>query len=241
MYNICDDNTSILLEYICAESSKIGCEISLSDSKYLNQDTRLLGEFYINYDGSPCINIASKNPINEWICVLVHEFAHMRQWLSKTNKSWNKINESMIIANMLFSGEFNVDNIFNTSKSFKDNKANEKLKNKIKKAIYRIINLEIEAEKQTVKIIKKYKPENVNVSSYIQRSNYVLNKWIFLMSTLRWPKTTQEFDKKLISLCNDKNIINRIKLSDQSIENITHPLMASMFRNKTVPYDNNRY
>ena len=99
-----------------------------------------------------------------WIGVLAHEYSHFLQCINN-NRLWLKFQDSV------FENVDDLESIFY--------KKNNVMKKRLRKKISRhIINMELDCDKQAIKLINKYKLP-VNKKEYIAKANVILYKYLY--------------------------------------------------------------
>lgn len=133
----------------CCKANKIKLRFAKAESVVIEKDIRSSGYFD---SGERTIAIAKKNP--GWLSILVHESAHLEQYLEKC-EVWETENElgNNIIDAWLLGEEFD--------------------RRKLKKALRNIIALELDCEKRSIKKIAEYDLP-INHTTYIQKANTYL-------------------------------------------------------------------
>lgn len=112
----------------------------------------------------PKMVIATGNPFNEWILVLIHEGCHMEQFI-ENNQNWSKLDD----------------------KGFWDwvEYKKELTEKEITRGVDNIISLEIDCEKRVIdKIIKYNLP--IDTVTYIQKANSYVYSYYMCMKYRTW-------------------------------------------------------
>ena len=122
-----------------------------------------------------------------WIGVLAHEYSHFLQCVNH-NKLWLSFQDSV------FDNIDDLENIFTK----KTNKINKTLRKKISRSI---INMELDCDKQAIKLINKYKLP-VDKKEYIVKANVILYKYLYWGEYGIWPDF---LDKKTGKTASYKN------------------------------------
>jgi hypothetical protein len=107
-----------------------------------------------------------------WIGVLAHEYSHFLQCINN-NKLWLNFQDSV------FDNVDNLEDIFYK----KDNKINKKLRKKLSSSI---IKMELDCDKQAIKLINKYKLP-VDKKEYTAKANVILYKYLYWGEYGIWP------------------------------------------------------
>lgn len=155
---------------------------------------------YVKVDGFACTGafypegkllVAMKNPLAYEI--LVHEYCHMTQWLERTNewKNHEKIN------NGAFVGWFQGKPCRN-----------------IKKYIDWIIDVELDNEKRSVKLIKKLNLDFIDLNLYIKKANVYIQFYNWVLLNRKWSKPGKPMHKSnlILSLVPSKFNMNYKKI-----------------------------
>jgi hypothetical protein len=135
----------------------------------------------------------------EWITVLAHEYSHLTQWVDQC-KEWvkaDKKNTYQLLANWL---------------------EGEPVRN-IKYHLGICRDLELDNEKRTVEVIKKFDLD-VDIDLYIQKSNAYVQFYNYMYYTRKWstPQNSPYTQKEIYENCSKKfnmkykSMSNRIKL-----------------------------
>lgn len=138
-----------------------------------------------------------------WIGVLAHEYCHFLQCINN-NKFW------LNFQNSVFENPEDLENIFQKKIYI----TSKRLRKKISR---HIINMELDCDKQAIKLINKYKLP-VNKKEYIAKANVILYKYLFWGEYGIWPDF---IDKKTGKTASYKNPgISRL-LAQDKYKNVT--------------------
>jgi hypothetical protein len=153
-------NVKQFVDFVRSECKANGVKLMLRKRTYVVVSRNLKCSGY--FDG---INKELVVAINQrgWLGVLVHEFAHMTQWLDNC-KAWK---DSM-------NHPDDVDDWLN----------GKELKN-IKRTIAVSRNLELDNEKRSVKLIKQWNLP-IDIKDYTQKANAYIQFYNWLYFTRRW-------------------------------------------------------
>jgi hypothetical protein len=143
------------------------------------------------------IEVATKNKFEFWLGILVHESCHMDQWANKT-RIWKEIDPYLRA----------VDKWLNSK--------DHKLKS-VKKAFSKVIELELDCEKRSIKKIEKYKLP-IDKEEYIKGANAYLLSYTFARKNRKWykypyknPRIRRAMPTKLLNM--------------KDFNNLDHPLL----------------
>lgn len=114
----------------------------------------------------------------EWLAILLHEWIHCCDCISHTQEY------------VEFQGlAFNADDVIKK----------KKLPPNIYKTRDVILNLEWKTEKETIRLLKKFKLP-VDIKKYAQEANLMLYKYLILFSKLKtWPNLTPKVQEQIVS------------------------------------------
>ena len=147
-----------------------------------------------------------------WIGVLAHEYSHFLQCVNH-NKLWLSFQDSV------FDNIDDLENIFTK----KTNKINKTLRKKISRSI---INMELDCDKQAIKLINKYKLP-VDKKEYIAKANVILYKYLYWGEYGIWPDF---LDKRTGKTASYKDIGATRLLSQDKYKNIKNiPIKVMSF------------
>ena len=165
----------------------------------LSQSSKFDGEFLESDMTIKCfIDFSS----TYWIGVLAHEYSHFLQCIN-SNKLWLNFQDSV------FESIEDIEDIFHK----KNKKINKNLRKKISRSI---INMELDCDKQAIKLINKYKLP-VDKKEYIAKANVILYKYLYWEEYGVWPDF---LDKKTGKTASYKNIGSTRLLSQDKYKNI---------------------
>jgi hypothetical protein len=152
--------------FVMAQCSQHGVEFRPFDLEYieLSDSIRCSGYFESpNVDkNTPAVLVyAERHP--DAPLILVHEYAHMTQWLDEL-PLWHSAADSIELVDLWLEGE-EIDSI------------NEHIRN--------ALNLELDNEKRSVSLIKEW-GLLIDPVEYIKKSNAYLQFYLYLMETRKW-------------------------------------------------------
>lgn len=152
--------TQQFIKYVKEECKTHGVKLRLKKRKYLvlSGNVRVSGYFD---DENKELVVAINNP--EWLGVLVHEFAHLTQWVENC-EPWRRLGDSLTKLHDWLEGQ--------------------QVKG-IKKALAKARDLELDNEKRAVKIIKEWGLP-INTRLYTQKANAYISFYNWMYYTRRW-------------------------------------------------------
>lgn len=155
-------NTQQFVEYVKQECKKYGVKLKLKKSRYLVLSGNIKCSGYFDDTGRELVVAINRT---DWLAILVHEFAHLTQWVDNC-KPWRDLGDSI-------------------------NKVDDWLTGKrvtgIKKALARCRDLELDNEKRSVNLIKKWDLP-IDIKLYTQKANAYINLYNRMLVTREWPK-----------------------------------------------------
>ena len=168
-----DENVNHFINDLVKLCKENGIKIELSNTEKVTAEDNLKCNGY--FDGEKLV-VATKNPLNLWLRILVHESCHVDQ--SIENKEWYNA------SNMHVS---KIDNWLKDSKQeFKD-----------KEESYRsVAELELDCEKRAIKKIKKYELP-IDINEYIKEANEYILGYMKSRKTGKWDDGTKSLNKKI--------------------------------------------
>jgi ssDNA-binding Zn-finger/Zn-ribbon topoisomerase 1 len=164
-------NKDKLISHIRSECKKNKVKILIRPGKYIMCDgIKTSGYFDSKKREMVC---ARQNP--NFLLVLAHEFCHMTQWIdSKVGKCkmWVDYdnNDVEVIDKWLL------------------NKKKHYHRNKLKAMVKTCLNLELDNEKRTYKLLKKFGMNKEGLDLYVQKSNAYVLFYLYLLETRSWYK-----------------------------------------------------
>jgi hypothetical protein len=163
------------VKYVKSECKKYGVKCDLRKTKYVIVSGNMKCSGYFD-EQAPVLVCSMNRP--DWIEILAHEFGHLTQWIDNI-PLWKKADESIPLLDNWLSGE-EVPNI--------------------KKHLGVCRDLELDNEKRTVKIIKKFGLD-IDVDKYIKKANAYVFFYNRLLATRKWctPDNSPYTNKKVIA------------------------------------------
>ena len=186
---------SELVNFIANECAIHNVKLDLRATRYVMPDPgiRCTGYFYDQPNGLYDATLTCATEGRMYKYTLAHEYCHMTQWLDKI-PTWKKAGASNYAISEWLRG---VDY------------------RKIKSHIINARNLELDNEKRTLRLIKKYdcgiKPED-----YVKNANAYVLFYNWLLETRRWskPGKNPSLNKRILKLMSPKFNMNYTKLDD---------------------------
>jgi hypothetical protein len=166
------------VDHVKLECKKYGIKCSLRPVKYLKLSNSIKCSGYFDETGKVLACATNKK---DWLQILVHEYAHLTQWVDNCN-IWKKVSKLDSVNKM--------DQWLN-GKSVKD----------YKRHIDLVKELELDNEKRSVSIIKKFDLTNsVDIDSYTRKANAYIQFYNYIKITRRWsdPKNTPYNNQSVI-------------------------------------------
>jgi hypothetical protein len=143
--------------------------------------------------------VACGKPFEQWIEILVHEYAHMQQWLY--DDRWKKWTDACLDMWMWLDKE----KIMNNSQ--------------LKKVIDDMIELERDCEIRALDIIKKYNLP-INKSRYKRKANLYLYSYRMMPTLKRFPTGIYD-NENLVKMCPPRMLKKYDKVPEAISEMIT--------------------
>ena len=153
-------NVKKFIEKVQADCKKHGIKLDIRPVNYLVLSGNIRCSGYFD-EVDKVLVVAGKKDI--WLGVLVHEYAHLTQWVDGC-KEWIEGCEGLPKVDEWLAG---------------------KRVHNIQKHLARSRDLELDNEKRSVKLIKKYKLP-IDVKSYVQRANAYVQFYNWMFYTRRW-------------------------------------------------------
>jgi hypothetical protein len=166
---------SSLFKIIKDDVESLDGKIIILKGPYCGGKSKCSGLFYMDSNDNPIIKVA-KGSISEeeWFGILIHEYCHFIQW-SEDSKVWNKFCDTDVTYSEI---------ILKPAK--------------YKKELLLLMNLELDCEKRTYKIIKNN--QLFDYKDYAQNANAILYKYSFLYNFNKWPENNRK-SKKILKFC----------------------------------------
>ncbi len=167
-----DENIDNFIKHVREKAAEYGVKVFLRNQKRIKLSK---GNYCAGYfsDSDFKIVVAIDVPLNNWVSVLAHEFSHMEQWISNV-KMWDNLN------------------IYNTdscSEFFEWLEGKYELHEElITYHMRRVCEMELNCEKRTVEMIKKFKLP-INIPNYIQKANTYIWFYSVVRQKRQWEGT----------------------------------------------------
>jgi hypothetical protein len=164
------------IKYVKAECKKYGIKCDLRRTKYVRLPGKVKCSGY--FDDQNMELVCSMNR-KDSLEILAHEFGHLTQWVDQTSL-WKKADVSIPKVDEWLMGEDVPD---------------------IKKHLAVSRDLELDNEKRTVKIIKKFGLD-IDVDEYIKKANCYVHFYNRMLATRKWctPGNSPYNNKRLIDI-----------------------------------------
>lgn len=176
------------IEFVKAECKKHKIKFSNRKVKYLRIGKGIrCGGYFDSEERILAVAGLNKNSLG----ILVHEYAHMTQWLDKIDL-WDKSGLSLFYVDEWLNGKEIAD---------------------IEKHMKRCRDLELDNEKRSVKLIKKYNI-GLDIERYIKCANSYVYFYTYMLQSRKWCKPTNSpyNNEKLIEIMPSKFVRNYDKL-----------------------------
>jgi hypothetical protein len=178
------------IELVKSECKKYGIKCDLRPVKYLKLSGNIKCSGYFDETNKV---LACATKAEDWFYILVHEYAHLTQWVDNC-EPWKLVSD-------------------NNSIDYVDRWLNGSRVKEPEKHINLVRDLELDNEKRTVKLIKKFGLGDYK--TYTKKANAYLLFYNYMKITRRWssPKNSPYRNKILISVMSDGFRMNYDKLS----------------------------
>jgi hypothetical protein len=174
------ENEKIFINHVKATCKEYGIKCDLRNTKYVVVGPKQRGSGYFDEEGKVLV-VAMNKPGS--LGILVHEYAHLTQYIDQCDAWVNGI-ASYVKMNDWLNG---VDN------------------SNIDSHIALARNLELDNEKRSVKIIKKFNLP-IDIKEYTKKANAYVQFYNYMMITRRWsdPKNSPYNNKRIIEAMPDR-------------------------------------
>jgi len=154
-------NVRAFINHVKGHCKEVGIKYQIRPVKYLvlSGNIRCSGYFC---EETMRLVVAGKS--KDWLGILTHEYAHLTQWQDKSTNIWK-------------TGSTGVTHL--------DDWLGGKKIRSIKKAIQQSRDLELDNEKRTVKLIKKWKLP-IDLNDYIKKANAYIQFYNWMRYSKRW-------------------------------------------------------
>jgi hypothetical protein len=173
-------NDLVFIQHVKNECKRLGVKTHIKDVKYvkLSKSIRCSGYFDDgeNLNVQPVLACSMNSPMG--LQILVHEYCHLTQWQDGI-KLWNEYNNKGFKVDEWLEGK-NIRNI--------------------RKYIQLAIDLELDNERRSVKMIKKW-GLSIDIKMYIKQANAYLQFYNWMLQTRKWskPNNTPYSNKRIIA------------------------------------------
>jgi hypothetical protein len=189
------ENVKAFIEHVKGHCKEVGIRCQIRPVKYLvlSGNIRCSGYFC---EETMRLVVAGKN--KDWLGILAHEYAHLTQWQDKSTNIWQ-------------TGSTGVTHL--------DDWLGGKRIRSIKKAIEWSRDLELDNEKRTVKLIKKWKLP-IDLNDYIKKANAYIQFYNWMRYSKRWSSPgNAPYSNKAICEAMPANFrMNYKKMSDKYLK-----------------------
>lgn len=153
-------NVQEFIKHVKSECRVHGIKFRLKPTKTVSTSDNIKCVGYCEPDDLKELIVAKKN--QNWLMTLVHEYAHLTQWIDQC-KEWKDT--------------YKIDNV--------DDWLNGKEVPNIEKALAKTRDMELDNEKRTVKLIKKWNLP-IDIKTYTRKANAYVQYYNYLYHTRRW-------------------------------------------------------
>lgn len=167
------------LSHVKKECEAYEVKLCIRKGKYvvLNKKNQCSG-YFDPEEGKERLVVASNR--KDFLSILVHEYAHLTQWADNCYE-WYNYGESYNLVDEWLGGE----DVHNIGRHLK-----------------RAMLIELDNEKRSVALIKKFKLP-IDIDDYIRKANSYMFFWLYLKYTRSWSKASN-------SPYSNKNIISKM-------------------------------
>lgn len=185
-----------LIDFIKSECKKHKVKFELRKGKYVQCEKGIKSSGYFDTEEKSLV-CAKNNP--NFIYIVAHEYCHLTQSLDNC-KAWKNYenSESGILTDWLTGKNFNIK--------------------RIKKVINTSLHLELDNEKRTIKVLKKFGMSKKELDLYIQKSNAYVLFYLYMLETRQWykPNNAPYENVKVVRSMSKKFNMNYSKLSNKA-------------------------
>lgn len=157
-------NDLAFMEFVKAECKALGVKVDLRPSAYVKLDKNIKCSGWFDSENKHMV-VAMNRP--DALSILVHEYCHVTQWIEGIDL-WHKSDNAIIKVDEWIGGK----RVYNINKHL---------------AVAR--DLELDNEKRSVKMIRKWKL-NINIADYTKKANAYVHFYNWLRQTRKWSKPT---------------------------------------------------
>lgn len=175
-------NARKFLTAVKRKCKKESIELKLVDSFMVTDDDGVTSNGSFDSENRVML-VAIGKPEQEWLCTLVHEVAHLDQYVEQT-PIWKKSCKY----------NYGVEDWIACKK---------KDRVKMIPSIIFAMKLELDAEKRAIKMIKKHNL-NIDIKDYIRRANAYVNFYKYIMIDFKWYVTPPYIVPEILSEMSDR-------------------------------------
>jgi len=181
------------ISYIKKQCKKYGVKCDLRNTKYIKLSGNIKCSGYFDEE-EPRLVVAMKR--TDWLQILAHEYCHLTQWVDECD-AWMNGCKGLPYVDEWLSG---------------------KRIPHIKKYLAYSRDLELDNEKRTVNLIKKWGLD-IDVDEYVRKANAYVMFYNYIYHTRKWssPKNSPYSNQNIISKMSSKFNMNYKKMSDRLI------------------------
>ena len=189
-------NQEKLINLVKSECKKHNIKFDLRKGKYINYQVGMKTSGFFDHQ-QKILACAKKNP--SFLYILAHEYCHLVQW-QENCKVWTDYDNSQAEILDEWLGGKNFD-----------------LK-KIERAARVALVLELDNEKRTIKLLKKFGMTKNEIDLYIQKSNAYVLFYLYILKTRKWykPSNVPYENMNVVSFMSKKFNMNYDKLSPKA-------------------------
>jgi hypothetical protein len=168
-----NNQTKLFLKDIKSHCKQHDTKIILQKTKHMFYEGICINGVFDSY--SRTIKVAINKKHNDWLHILVHEYAHFTQHIEDAPVWKNGYYKGKDVNALAFEWE-------------KDNKMEKRVATI---CISKSIDIELDCEKRALKLIKKYNLP-IDRVKYIQQANAYLYAYTYLLNNKKWLRYTYE-------------------------------------------------
>lgn len=183
------------IQHVKEHCKEVGIKCDIRPVKYLVLSGNIRCSGYFCEETMKLV-VAGKS--KDWLGILVHEYAHLTQWQDKRTDIWK-------------TGSIGVTHL--------DDWLGGKKIRSVKKAIEWSRDLELDNEKRSVKLIKKWKLP-IDLNDYIKKANAYIQFYNWMRYSKRWSRPgNAPYSNKVIYEAMPPNFrMNYKKMSDKYLK-----------------------
>jgi len=180
------------LNHVKKECEAYEVQLCIRKGKYvvLNKKNQCSG-YFDPEEGKERLVVASNR--KDFLSILVHEYAHLTQWADNCYE-WYNYGESYNLVDEWLGGE----DVHNIGRHLK-----------------RAMLIELDNEKRSVALIKKFKLP-IDIDDYIRKANSYMFFWLYLKYTRSWSKASNSpYNNKTIISKMPKRFLKEYKMTER--------------------------